>query len=112
MVSPTAGSVVLLPFPFSDLSHSKRRPAVVLANSGKGDWILCQLTSRSYADERAVELTDRDFLSGGLRVTSYARPGKLFTAHEGLFISEEGILMPVVLQRITDRICSMLDPRK
>ena len=112
MVSPTAGSVVLGPFPFSDLSHSKRRPAVVLANSGKGDWILCQLTSRSYADERAVELTDRDFLSGGLRVTSYARPGKLFTAHEGLFISEEGILMPVVLQRITDRICSMLDPRK
>ncbi|MFZ4716578.1 MAG: type II toxin-antitoxin system PemK/MazF family toxin [Chthoniobacterales bacterium] len=112
MVSPTAGSVVLVPFPFSDLSHSKRRPAVVLANSGKGDWILCQLTSRSYADERAVELTDRDFLSGGLRVTSYARPGKLFTAHEGLFISEEGILMPVVLQRITDRICSMLDPRK
>jgi mRNA interferase MazF len=112
MVSPTAGSVVLVPFPFSDLSHSKRRPAVVLANSGKGDWILCQLTSRSYADERAVELTDRDFLSGGLRVTSYARPGKLFTAHEGLFISEVGILMPVVLQRITDRICSMLDPRK
>lgn len=73
MVAPTAGSVVLVPFPFSDLSHSKRRPAVVLANSGKGDWILCQLTSRSYADERAVELTDRDFLSGGLRVTSWLR---------------------------------------
>ena len=112
MVSPTAGSVVLVPFPFSDLSHSKRRPAVVLADSGKGDWILCQLTSRSYADERAVELTDRDFISGGLRVTSYARPGKLFTAHEGLFISEEGTLMPEVLQRIIDRICSSLDPRK
>jgi len=112
MVAPTAGSVVLVPFPFSDLSHSKRRPAVVLANSGKGDWILCQLTSRSYADERAVELTDRDFLSGGLRVISYARPGKLFTAYEGLFISEEGILMPEVLQRITDQICSMFYHRK
>ena len=112
MVAPTAGSVVLVPFPFSDLSHSKRRPAVVLANSGKGDWILCQLTSRSYADELAVELGDRDFSTGGLRMTSYARPGKLFTAHEGIFVSEEGILRPEALQRITDRICSLLDGQK
>ena len=33
--------VVLLPFPFSDLSASKLRPALVLANAGKGDWVLC-----------------------------------------------------------------------
>ncbi len=57
MVTPTAGSVVLVPFPFSDLSQSKLRPAVVLADAGLGDWILCQVTSRSYADPRAVQLT-------------------------------------------------------
>ena len=37
MVTPTAGSVVLVPFPFSDLSQSKRRPAVVLASAERGD---------------------------------------------------------------------------
>jgi mRNA interferase MazF len=32
--------VILLPFPFSDLSASKLRPALVLAPAGKGDWVL------------------------------------------------------------------------
>ena len=88
MVTPTAGSVVLVPFPFSDLSQSKRRPAVVLASAERGDWILCQVTSKSYEDARAVKLTDDDFKYGSLRLVSYARPAKLFTAHESLFASE------------------------
>ena len=92
MVTPAAGSVVLVPFPFPDLSQSKRRPAVVLAGAERGDWILCQVTSKPYADARAVELTDNDFVQGGLRIISYARPAKLFTAHESLFVSEAGVL--------------------
>ena len=50
MDSPSVGSIVLLPFPFSDLSNSKIRPAVILAVAGRGDWILCQITSKAYAD--------------------------------------------------------------
>ena len=50
-------AVVLVRFPFSDLSASKLRPAVVLADAGNGDHILVQVTSKSYADHRAVELT-------------------------------------------------------
>jgi mRNA interferase MazF len=42
MAAPAAGSVILVPFPFSDLSQSKIRPALVLADAGRGDWILCQ----------------------------------------------------------------------
>ena len=37
----TAGQVVIVHFPFSDLTASKLRPAVVLAEAGRGDWILC-----------------------------------------------------------------------
>lgn len=40
MGTPSIGSVVLVPFPFSDLSNSKKRPAVVVASAGRGDWIL------------------------------------------------------------------------
>ena len=64
MVVPSAGSVVLVPFPFSDLSQSKLRPAVVLADASRGDWILCQLTSSPYSDARAVKLTNSDFQEG------------------------------------------------
>jgi mRNA interferase MazF len=108
MVTPTAGSVVLVPFPFSDLSQSKRRPALVLAGAERGDWILCQITSKSYADARAVELTDSDFEEGSLRLVSYARPAKLFTAHESLFVSEVGSLTVGSLKRITNEVVSVI----
>jgi len=43
MVTFTIGNVVLIPFPFSDLSRAKRRPAVVIAEVAHGDRILCQV---------------------------------------------------------------------
>ncbi len=58
MVAPAAGKVVLVPFPFSNLSQSKLRPAIVLADAGRQDWILCQVTSKPYGDTRAVLLND------------------------------------------------------
>jgi len=78
-VGPFAtGSVVLVTFPFSDLSASKLRPAIVLASAIQGDWILCQVTSNPYSDPDALELIDSYFSSGSLRRISYARPGKRF----------------------------------
>lgn len=68
------------------------RPAIVLADAGREDWILCQVTSNPYGDEKALEITDQDFSSGSLRLTSYARPGKLFTASQSLIAGKIGIL--------------------
>jgi mRNA interferase MazF len=77
VVAPSVGEVVLVPFPFSDLSQSKLRPAVCLADAGRGDWVLCQITSSPYGDPSAVPLDATDFTAGGLLVASFARPGKL-----------------------------------
>jgi len=68
VVAPAAGAVVLVRFPFSDLSQTKVRPAVVLADAGRGDCILCQITSRPYGDASAIELDNAAFASGSLRV--------------------------------------------
>ena len=61
---PSAGTVVLVRFPFSDLSNSKLRPAVVLADAGRNDLVLCQITSQPYTDPIAVEISDFDLLTG------------------------------------------------
>ena len=53
------GAIVLVRFPFSDLSQTKLRPAVVLAGAGRGDWILCQVTSKPYGDARIIQLENR-----------------------------------------------------
>ena len=106
MAAPAAGSVILIPFPFSDLSQSKIRPALVLTAAGRGDWILCQITSKPYADQRAVRLDEADFASGGLELASYVRPGKLFTANEALMIESVGQLtadkLRVVLEAVAE----------
>jgi len=45
MVTLGPAAVVVIPFPFSDLSGVKLRPAIVMADTGRGDWLLCQVTS-------------------------------------------------------------------
>lgn len=87
-----SGQIVLLPFPFSDLSANKLRPALVLADAGRGDWVLCQITSKPYADVNAIVIKDTDFVQGGLQRISYARAGKLFTANQSLFQARAGVL--------------------
>jgi mRNA interferase MazF len=108
MVAPSAGAVVLVPFPFSDLSRSKLRPAVVLAGAGRDDWILCQITSNPYSDPRAVAVSDEDFRAGSLRVESYARPGKLFTANRDLLVAQVGELKEESFKRIIADVVSLL----
>ena len=100
--------VVLLPFPFSDLSAQKLRPALVLADADRDDWLLCQITSKAYADRRAVELLDTAFAEGGLQLASYARPAKLFTAHASLIRSVAGTLNDAAHERVLDAVVALL----
>jgi mRNA interferase MazF len=109
LVTPTAGTVVLVPFPFSDLSGSKLRPSLVLANAGRGDWILCQITSNPYGDSSAIPITNDDFEKGSLQIQSDARPTKLFTANNHLFVSQVGILKTNKLKDITAVIVKILN---
>lgn len=77
------GSVVLIRFPFSDLTSQKLRPAVVIAGVGREDYVLCQVTSKPY-DSCAIELMEKEFSRGSLQRVSYARPGKLYTADSSI----------------------------
>ena len=108
MVTPAAGTVVLVPFPFSDLSQSKLRPAVVLADVGRGDWVLCQITSKPYGDSRAITLVSGGFATGSLRVESYARPGKLFTANHNLIVAQIGTLKAKPFKQIVEAVVDIL----
>ena len=79
MVAPSAGGIVLVPFPFSDLSQAKLRPAVALAVS-----------------------------SGSLRADSYARPGKLFTASRELMVTQVAVLNVEARGRLVEAVIRIL----
>jgi mRNA interferase MazF len=102
------GVVVLIRFPFSDLSSSKLRPAVVLAHAGGVDWVLCQVTSNPYGDTGALPLTSASFASGGLPRDSFARPGKLFTASESIVARMAGSLTAAAHENLVDRVVTLI----
>ena len=108
MDAPSVGSVVLVPFPFSDLSTTKLRPALVLADAGLGDRVCIQITSNPFADERAVRIDAPDFRTGSLDRVSYARPGKLFTAHERIFRRFVAQLSEAKHTEVVDGVISLL----
>jgi mRNA interferase MazF len=103
----TIGAVVLVPFPFSDLSQSKFRPAVVLAGVAKDDFILCQVTSKAYGDNRSIVLESADFAAGSLRMVSYVRPGKLFTGNGSLIVRQVGMLNSDKIKEVLDAVIDL-----
>ena len=66
------------------------------------------MTSKAYADARAIELTDTSFATGSLRVVSYARPAKLFTANRSLLVAQVGELTDDTLKRVVEAVITLL----
>ncbi len=67
-----------------------------------------QVASKAYSDARAIQLEDARFAEGSLRVTSYARPGKLFTANRDLMVTQAGKLKPEPFGQIPDSAVNLL----
>ncbi len=84
MGKAVVGDVVVVTFPFSNLTGHKLRPALVLAQGEFNNLILCQITSKTYSSALAMTISDSDFASGSLPITSYVRPDKIFTADPSL----------------------------
>jgi mRNA interferase MazF len=51
-----AGDVVVVPFPFTDLTSQKVRPALVAASLDRGDVLLCQITSKPYSHRHVIRV--------------------------------------------------------
>ena len=102
------GDVVVVPFPFSDLSSSKRRPAFVVAPLTGDDVILCQITSQKRADGYSIPVSTADFTSGGLNRNSNIRPNRLFTADSNIIAYCAGILSKTKTRQVIERIIQII----
>ncbi len=98
------GDVILLRFPFSDLSGAKVRPAVVVAVVDRGDFVACQITSSATVRREMIPLQQASFSQGSLNVASYVLPGKLFTAHGSIVAKTIGRLNDAVRDQIKEAV--------
>lgn len=102
------GDVVVIPFPFSDLSKNKRRPALVVANLQGDDLILCQITSKSVNDKYSIPLNLNDFIQDTLNQDSNIRPNRLFTADEGIVVYKVGTINDNKMGEVIEKIVRIL----
>jgi len=102
------GDVVVVPFPFSDLTLAKRRPALVIAELEGDDLILCQITSQQIRDRYAVSIEETNFKTGTLRQKSNVRPNRVFTADCHSVIYLVGHLKPDKVSDVIERIVDIL----
>ena len=102
------GDVVVVPFPFSDLTMSKRRPALVLADLTGDDLVLCQITSQTIRDTYAIDLQGADFADGTLHKPSNIRPNRLFTADRHIVLYKTGQLKKEKIDTVIKALVKIL----
>jgi len=96
------GAVVLINFPFTDDSSAKKRPALVLLDSGDNDLLLARLTTQFSDSLFDCEL--KDWAKAGLKAPSFARLHKLATLEKKLVEKEFGILTALDLRRVLETL--------
>ena len=98
------GDIVLVPFPFTDLSSAKRRPALVVSpdefNNHMQDLVVVALTSQITAEANTVTIEPRDCADGALPKTSIVKLTKVFTIHSTLVIKRICALRDVKLKAV------------
>ena len=102
------GDVVITPFPFSDLSSSIKRPALVVANLKGEDLILCQITSKKHPDPYQISLAIKDFSEKGLKIDSFIKPSILFTLRSSIILYRAGKLKLNKIKEVENKICEII----
>ena len=106
------GDVVLVPFPFSDLSTTKVRPAVVVSgalyHATEPDLLLAALTSKVAAATGPLDYLLGDWRAAGLHYPSALKP-VLFTLDPARVIYRVGALTPADLTQVDQRLRRALE---
>lgn len=107
MAGSLKGRVVVVPFPFSDLSRAKKRPALVLIDLPGADAVLAAITS-ARNESNAIPLEQSDFQNGRLSHFSYILPVKLFTFQKSLIMAIVGTITEAKRKEVVGKIVSLL----
>jgi mRNA interferase MazF len=105
MANYKQGDILLLPFPFSDLSQAKPRPTVIVAKNPtrNGDYIVAKITSNLHNDADSF-LLGVGTTVGTLPAISEVRCNELATIDRRIIIKKFTTLTPLALEELCGRI--------
>jgi len=106
------GKIVLIPFPFTDLTVAKLRPALVIYE-GEEDVVVASISSKIpfVPSEIDVLITknDANFSKTGLKVDSVLKLDKIATVLKSLIVGELGELTEELQQEVNQKIKKMME---
>ena len=101
--------IVLIPFPYSDLTGAKKRPALIVSNktiNKTEDRICCLVTSNK--TNEGIMITNRSFEKGALPFKSWVKPHRLFTVNKKIIkkklCTTTDDFHEAIIKRINDHI--------
>lgn len=106
------GDIVIIGFPFSDLSRTKKRPAIIISNNTvnkTGDYLMLQITSKIHNDSFSIPINKADFVNGKeLPLQSFIRLHKIFLLNESLIISKNTTVNTIFLDSVIEKIIKLI----
>lgn len=107
--------ILLVFFPFSDLSDTKLRPVLVISdnnfNSQSSDLVGCLITSNVNDDSRNVLISQLDLDSGELLFNSMVKPYRLFTFDKSLITKKLGALNSQKYSEVYNKVLNLISPK-
>jgi len=106
------GDVVIIRFPFTDLSSSKKRPALIISNekiNQTGDYLMVQITSKEKSDLFSLEISVTNYTDfNELPLKSFIRLHKIFLLNETLIISKATSVRHEFLNKVIISIIELI----
>ncbi len=106
------GDIVIIGFPFSDLSRTKKRPTLIISNdtvNKTGDYLMVQVTSKIRNDSLTQPINKTDFVNGKeLPLQSCIRLHKIFLLNESLIISKNTAVNAGFLESTIENITKLI----
>ncbi len=106
------GDIVIIPFPFTDLSAVKQRPVLIISNReynhSAEDIVVCGITSNLEEASFSVMVSNCDLSEGKIPVESRIKVDKLFTLKQSLIIKKVAHIKPDILKKVKEEISLLL----
>lgn len=105
------GDIVVVEFPFTDVSQTKKRPALILSNqtiNQTGDYLLVMITSQVKYDGLSIPIQPTDFILDPLPLRSFVRFYKVFLLNESLIIRKFTTVSETFRQTVVSELTKLL----
>ena len=106
------GDILIVPFPFSDLTRVRQRPVLILSKSSYlmecEDVITCGVTSNLKDSKYSILIDNSDLVEGNIPVKSRIKVDKLFTLEQRIIIKKIGKINKETFNKVRKEFINLI----